>query len=115
MDATVSPDGKMAATVRDGGPVVIWSLNAGAPPRELARLVAESHWPRALAFSSDNRRLAVGLESGAVIVLNVATRLPVATLRAHDLPVYPHLVPCAGRHADDLQPGSPWPLAGGGN
>ena len=88
MDATVSPDGKTAATVREGGPVVIWSLNAGAPPRELARLVAESPWPRAVAFSSDNRRLVVGSESGAVTVLNVATRLPVATLRANDLPVY---------------------------
>ena len=64
------------------------SLLPDAPPRELARLTVENPWSRALAFSPDNQRLAVGSESGAVTVLNAATRLPVATLRANDLPVY---------------------------
>jgi hypothetical protein len=88
MDAAISPSGLMAATVHEGGPVTLWSLEAGRPPCEVVRLAVESQWPRALAFSPDNGRLAVGSESGAVTILNVATPLPVATLRANDLPVY---------------------------
>lgn len=75
----LSPDGGLLAIVYRGNDLRLWDLGAGA---EQARLrVADE--VRSLQVSADGRYVALGTESGNVLVLNAASAAPVLRLHAH--------------------------------
>jgi WD40 repeat protein len=77
----VSPDRQWAALVYEGSPAELWSLALPDHPRLYASIAPEFVRPTVVAFSGDGRRLALGSETGQVLLVNRETMRPVATLR----------------------------------
>ncbi len=77
----VSPDRQWVALVYEGSPAELWSLAVPGQPRKHTSIAPEFVRPTVVAFSGDGRRLALGSETGQVLLVNRETMRPVATLR----------------------------------
>ncbi|MFJ6897103.1 TIR domain-containing protein [Streptomyces hokutonensis] len=75
-DTTLSPDGRLAATVTKDNAVRIWRVSTDEAPRRLSSLAHPSGMVGHLLFSADSERLAVGDATGSVSLwdLNEPTR-----------------------------------------
>jgi eukaryotic-like serine/threonine-protein kinase len=71
---TVSSSGALLAAVQSGR-ILVWSVENG---KQVADLPLPRVTPQSLAFSPDERRLAVGDSSGAVMIWDLALAQPVA-------------------------------------
>ncbi len=84
---TVSPDGKIAASVADDMLCKLWNAETGEPIRTLAGHEKETpqHYPSMLfasAFSADNRLLATADKVGHIVVWDVASGQQLKSLEA---------------------------------
>lgn len=77
----VSPDRKWAALVYAGSPAELWSVTVPGKPRLHGTIAPQFVRPTVVAFSNDGRRIALGSETGQVLLVNRETMRPVATLR----------------------------------
>jgi WD40 repeat protein len=75
-DCALSPDGRMVATANFGGTIRLWNAATGEPMPSPAKAVG-----RAVAFSADSQRLAVGLSS--IVIWDLKTLQEVAELEGH--------------------------------
>ncbi|MGO8673593.1 MAG: AAA-like domain-containing protein [Capsulimonadaceae bacterium] len=80
-DVAASPDGRLIAAMDRAGRIAIWMPPASRPVRIL-QSDPDAHGG-SLAFSPDDRLLAVGLDDSAVQILELQTGRCVAELRGH--------------------------------
>lgn len=86
-DVAASPDGSLIASVADDMVCRVWDAETGARRHELRGHAAETphHFPSMLyacAFSPDGNHLATGDKVGHIIIWDVASGKPAATLDA---------------------------------
>ena len=84
---TASPDGSMVASVADDMVCCLWDAETGSKRQELRghEAITPHHYPSMLyacAFTPDGRHVATGDKVGHVVVWEVATGKPAATLEA---------------------------------
>ncbi len=72
--AAFSPDGRLLAAGRAGGPVALHDLQAHEAHRALRSRPPPPPAPECLAFAPDGRTLAVGQQDGRIALWDVATR-----------------------------------------
>ncbi|MEV1085138.1 hypothetical protein AB0I98_44165 [Streptomyces sp. NPDC050211] len=82
----LAPDGTMATVGRDAG-VRLWDVPDRTPATLSAPRGQGTAAPRTVAFSTDGRLLATGVDDGAVTLWDVTRRRSTATLSGHTGPV----------------------------
>jgi WD40 repeat protein len=85
--AAFSPDGRLVASIGDYpcNHVLLWEAATGKERAELPR-VGETN-VTSVAFAPDRRTLAAGLETGEIMLWDVATGQEVRRLKGHQGPV----------------------------
>ncbi|MFF2124284.1 WD40 repeat domain-containing protein [Streptomyces olivochromogenes] len=83
-DATLSPDGRMAATVTPDNDVRIWDVSSDAASRPVATFAHPSGMVSGLHFSPDGSRLAIGDATGGVGLWDVSDPSNAVALASFD-------------------------------